>query len=385
MLRRLGFLLLALAVGAGSALLSLQFLKGLNPNVSTATAASAASPVGARVNAVTSNSAVIVQTKWHPGDFQSGVMVLLWGNDSMTLVHSQSLLDRLARLHVNSVGLVFPIVQNGHAGTNLHADPVETPTDENLTIFIREAHRRGFVVMLRPLLDENPLGGPQFWRGNIDPPVTAWFVNYGALIEKYGRLAQTEHVEFLDIGTEFTSLESQTSQWLTLIAGVRRVFHGQLTYSMNSGTTLPAFGSALDFIGMDAYYPLKVSEAAPVSDLVGAWHGWVAALDQLQAQTGKPVVITELGLSPQSDVLIHPWLSLQNDPRVPLNLDLQRRYYAASCQALTGSVHGIYWWEFGLVPPAHPLTEFTFDPSGKPAEQEIGNCFGGQPSAAGNK
>ena len=312
----------------------------------------------------------------HGTDFQAGVMVLIYGNDPSFDFKARKELNRLADLGANSVGLVFPIYQTTAQSADVHADPTKTPGVDRIALFVREAHRRGFTVLLRPLLDEHSLAVDGQWRGTIQPSsVEAWFAAYQDLILDYARMAQREQVEALGVGSELNSLEVHGARWLRLISLLRQVYSGQLTYSSTFGNGYPAaFASALDFLGVDAYYPMGVRAGASVNDLELAWRPWTAELAQIGAASGKPVAITEIGTPSRTGSYLTPW-TLQ--PGAPLDLETQRRYYQASCSALSGVVAGLYWWYATLDGSPAPRRDSGYNPTGKPAELEIAKCFGG--------
>jgi hypothetical protein len=154
---------------------------------------------------------------------------------------------------------------------------------------------------------------------------------------------------------------------------VRQVYSGLLTYSSTSGNGYPSgFASALDFLGVDAYYPMDVSAGASVDELERAWRPWTAELAGMRAASGKPVVITEIGTPSRAGSYLTPW-TLQ--PGAPLDLEAQRRYYQASCNALIGLVPGLYWWYTPLDVSPEPLRDSGYNPIGKPAALEITKCF----------
>jgi hypothetical protein len=313
----------------------------------------------------------VAQPRYAPTDFQAGAMVLVYGNDPAFAAKSAALLDRLARLGVNSVGFVFPIFQRGPTATDVYADET-TPTDANFNTFLAQAHRRGFTVMVRPLLDEQSAAFSGYWRGNIKPADrAAWWRSYNHLILKYAELGQADGATIFDVGTEMTTMEADTAQWVSLVNAVRQVFKGQLTYSTNWDHHFPAFGSSLDFIAIDGWFPLKVAAGAdPVPAVRSAWKPWLDQVHQDAVRLGKPAIFTELGIASQRGALTQPWAQL---PNVPADNEVQRAYYAGTCAAVKGAVSGLYWWDFELNPPA--ANDNGFVPQGKPAESEVGRCF----------
>jgi len=308
-------------------------------------------------------------------DFQAGVMVLVYGNDPDFSRRAQQALDRLAGLGVNSVGLVFPIYQTTARSTDIHADPARTPSQDRLTLFIKEAHQRGFAVMLRPLLDEGSLGVDGNWRGTIRPqPVDTWFQAYEALMLSYARLAQQQRVEILDIGSELNTLEAYGGQWLRIINLIRSVYSGQLTYSSVVHNGYPKqFSQALDFLSVDAYPALDVPVDATTGQLEKAWGPWKDELEQNRIASGKPLVISELGTPSRVGSYLTPWTL---KPGAQLDLEAQRRYYTASCRALKTATVGLYWWYTTIGRSPAPLADTGYDPTGKPADHEIALCYG---------
>jgi hypothetical protein len=347
-------------------------------SVLTACGSSASKPITASPLAHVSPPAKVVVGGRAPRtlpSFQGGVTVYADGNDPGLLSDAQRLLDHLVAVKANSVALVFPLYQSSWTSTDVHTDAVKTPTDAFIQGFIAAAHQRDLAVLLRPLIDDTPLMKAGHWRGQLQPSDPgAWYASYKTLMLKYGGLAQTQDAEALDIATELTSLQNNTSAWLDLIAAVREVYTGQLTYSSNWGGPYPAFGSALDFASVDAFFPLSAPHGASVAQLVSAWQQWTPLLSQIHASLGKPLVLTEVGTTSEPDSYRSPYDWHHGGG---VSLEAQRRYYAASCQALKPLVGGMYWWVYyaNWFDKVTPASDPGFQPVGKPAEQEITACY----------
>ena len=286
--------------------------------------------------------------------FQAGISLLLYGNDVSYKSESSLLFDQLAADNINSLIFVFPIYQNGYYGTRLYTDPVHTPSDAELAWLITSAQSRGFSVMLRPLIDEPSLHAPYGgWRGSIRPTSSsAWFTSYGALLVHYAKLAQANHVFALDIGSELNSMEVYNLQWPVLIKRLRVVYKGALTYSFNFDDYPRAFASLLDFVSVDAYYPVSSLSNPTVAQIIAGWRSrGLPNLLYRSALAHRPIVVSEVGVWPANGVFSHPY----GGSTSPYNPLAQQHYYSATCTALKPSVAGIYWWEVTLTQPPTPL------------------------------
>ena len=324
------------------------------------------------------NSGNAMQTAMSNAGFQGGLNLYVDGpaaQDGDLAEKAARLSQRLAALGANSVSIAFPIFMSGPNASAIYADPQTTPSINQLGILIAEAHSHHLSVMLRPVLDEQSLIDTQGdWRGSIQPVDRgAWFASYQQLVAGYAQLAASMQVDAIDVGTELDSLQGETDRWRSLIHAVRSVFFGKLTYSVNFDYQQIDFADALDFLAIDAYYPLAAPFDASVNELTAAWQPWLTNLQALKQTVGIPVVITELGVRSQAGAHLAPWV-WQSDSGP--DLVEQQRYYQASCGSLSQLVDGLYWWLVTLNSPV-PRPEFdtTYDPLGKPAEAAIKDCF----------
>lgn len=316
------------------------------------------------------------------GEFHKGVAVLIgFGNDHEDFeVRTDALLARLSKLGVTHVNLSFPIFQESWTATKVFAHPTLTPSDDHLVWFIKRAKAAGFAVMLRPGLDRATPGNDG-WKATMKPANTSkWFASYTEAMVGYAKLAATAGASSFCIGAELTSLEGKTTEWQSLIKAVKAVYPGHLTYSFDWGSPYKiGFADKLDFLAVDAYFPLKVNDDASVNDMEKAWDPWIAKLVSALAPYRKPVVITEVGIRSVRGAQRKPGEWEQKEQETPA-LELQRRYYRATCTSLSPVASGIYWWAMDLEnPPEEPERDLRFNPTAKPAEAEIAICFHAQP------
>src|SRR5262249_26855810 len=139
------------------------------------------------------------------------------------------------------------------------------------------------------------------WPGKIrmknEADWARWFSAYEAFILHHARLAEANGFEALAIGTELGGTTGRAADWRRLIGRVRAVYHGRLTYCAN-WTEEPEsirFWDALDFIGIQAYYPLATTDRPAQDEILAAWRPIRARLEALARLKGRPIVFTEAG------------------------------------------------------------------------------------------
>jgi hypothetical protein len=210
------------------------------------------------------------------------------------------------------------------------------------------------------------------WTGDIamadDDAWTKWFASYESFILHYARLAEANGFEALAIGTELGKTTNRTTDWRRIVARVREVYHGRLTYcaNWNDEPERVAFWDDLDFIGVQAYYPLANVDRPSQRQIEAAWIPVAAKLASLAKRTGKPVVFTEVGFKSHGGSLIEPW---QWDTRGDVDVDLQRDAFAALFATLWTKpwFGGMFVWKWHPTPRAAGRDDRDFTPQGKPA------------------
>jgi hypothetical protein len=231
------------------------------------------------------------------------------------------------------------------------------------------AHRLGMRVLLKPHLWTEGAGGGDPTR--IEPEGgrwDLWFASYERFLIHHALLARAIGAEWLAIGTELKRSESRP-EWLPLIAKVRAIYHGRITYAANfdSFETVPFWGR-LDAIGVDAYFPLSPKEDATDDELRAGAAAAVRRLEAVARRAGRPVILTELGYTSRRAPWIEPW----NERRTgaPGAAD-QARAFEAMLAAATRSkaVQGFFIWKYESAPAYRD--ELGFLPRGKPAEAVI--------------
>src|SRR5262249_28895385 len=137
-----------------------------------------------------------------------------------------------------------------------------------------------------------------------------WFDNYRRFILHYASVAQAEGMEVLCVGAELVSAtRGHESEWRRLIAETRAIYHGRLTYAANWDREFEQikFWDALDYIGVQAYFPLAGGDHPTLDDLKKGWAPHVEHLAALSRRFDRPVLFTEIGYASAPGAAARPW------------------------------------------------------------------------------
>lgn len=108
--------------------------------------------------------------------------------------------------------------------------------DASIRYIVRKAKRYGFNVFLKPVVEV-----PGSWRGFLTG-TSMWFNGiYLPFITHMARIAQQERINMFSIGSEYKYAEHKTLQWYRVIARVRSVYSGPITYISNHDVRVSRF------------------------------------------------------------------------------------------------------------------------------------------------
>jgi hypothetical protein len=323
-----------------------------------------------------------VAQPWQPGMPQLGVNIFwedsLDDDEEVTRAKSRRALDYLIRLNANSVAINFPLFMDRATSNKVRPDKKLTPSPDRLALFLDEAAKSKFRVAVRPVLDERLFVkvDPKMWRGKIAPSDrSAWFASYTKFLRPYAEVAQRYDVAEFVVGVELNSLQSNR-RWTSLIADLRKVFKGELSYSVNFDAyeeDVPT--PRVDTVGVDAYFSVSVGDKAPVDTLVDAWDQWIG-----RHVGGSPdeLVLHEVGIAAQNGAYQHP--ARWGNTEVPLNLTVQKNWYQAICTAVeTNNIGGVYFWYLRMhADPGNegPRQADRLSFVDRPAQNVIRACYG---------
>lgn len=251
---------------------------------------------------------------------------------------------------------------------------------------ITRAHDAGFNVFLKPhIWIRNPSDGK--WRSDIyfedEEEWNTWKTSYKNFILHYAKMAQEANVEMFCIGTEFTKLSMEKPDfWREIIKEVKLVYSGKLTYAANwyEEYESVSFWEELDFIGIQAYFPISKNNTPSVSDLNEAWKSKIDHFVQQSELYEKPILFTELGYKSTTDATVTPWewVDYMNDSKYELSYETQVNAYTALFETIWDEdwFAGIHLWQWRTDGRERgDRHKIDFSPKGKPAEAIITEGF----------
>lgn len=188
------------------------------------------------------------------------------------------------------------------------------------------------------------------WVGELDYDTDAeweaWEAEYRAYLAIMTQIAEAEGVELLCIGTELKRHTAQRSAfWHAFIAETRQQYSGQLTYAANwDNYSNISFWEALDYVGVNAYFPL-IKEATPsVSHLQKAWKPTMRQLRRFHCRVKRPILFTEWGYLSVDGTAYNTWELEAQLEGLSANADAQ----AHAVEALLSTFWGEPWWAGGF-------------------------------------
>jgi hypothetical protein len=311
-------------------------------------------------------------------------------NGQFSSASAKQAFQNIASIGSNSIELTARIWTQTGTSTSVFADPAKTESDASLLTSFQAAHDAGLSVLFKAAL--STLNGTRV--SSLAPADAAsFFASYKAEIVHLATIAQAGGVEMFAIGNEMSSLSGQQYRgyWTDLIAAVREVYHGELTYAAATDEAAHvSFWDQLDTIGVNTYPPLTASHAPTVQELVDAWTSvpvnpyYAAAFDykspvdflhSLATTYDKPLLMTEVGYRSIDGTAIAPgsWTS-NGTPDVMEQADAYNAFFQV------WSAHGGSWfkgaelWQWDL---NNQYSSTGYSVMGKPAETIVSQYFHG--------
>ncbi|SET88272.1 1,4-beta-xylanase [Paenibacillus sp. NFR01] len=239
----------------------------------------------------------------------------------------------------NWAAIAFGALQDKPQSTVIRFREEPTITDEELRWAISKAKALKLKVCLKPIV--NCADGT--WRAHInffdkdvpyEPKWSEWFASYTEFMLHYAAIAEETGCEMLCIGCETVQADRRAEEWRALIAEVRKVYSGPITYNCDKyQEDNVTWWDAVDIISSSGYYPEN---------------DWEVQLERIKAvvdRVNKPFFFMEAGCPSRSGSAAIP-----NDWTLPGKPDEaeQARFYRAMFGACAAKewVGGFMLWDW---------------------------------------
>jgi hypothetical protein len=267
--------------------------------------------------------------------------------------YSEALLDHLVRMGVTWISVTpFGRIWSLDS-TEIYMD-FEAPYEDNREAvgrMIAQAHARGIRVLLIPHLW---VWNEQGWRGEIELPDEAgWRAyqeSYRAFVLAWAADSARFGADAFSIGVECKSWSGRFGAfWSRLIAEVRAVYPGLLTYSANWDEAEDVlFWDQLDLVGVNAFYPLAPANDAPFETYVEGAARIADGVEALATVLDMPVLFVEVGYTTRRNAAVEPWLWPDGMSDVAYSEEEQARALEASFRGFVPRdwFAGFFLWRY---------------------------------------
>ena len=180
---------------------------------------------------------------------------------------------------------------------------------EGIRKCIKLAQKRGLKTMLKPHVW---IGHGEYtgtYQCNMEEDWIKLEESYRGYIMTFVEIAKEEKVEMFCIGTEWGKfVKLRPDFWKDLIVEIRANYDGKLVYAANwDDYQKVPFWDQLDYIGIDAYFPLSLAPYPKMSELIKSWKLIMPIIEEFSASQKKKIVFTEFGFKSTSHATISPW------------------------------------------------------------------------------
>ncbi|GAA3616954.1 glycoside hydrolase [Flavivirga amylovorans] len=211
--------------------------------------------------------------------------------------------------------------------------------------YIEALYKSNIKVMLKPQI--------WVWQGEFTGFIemkneTDWGVlerSYSKFILEYAQLAQDMKVDIFCIGTELEKfIDNRPRYWKSLIVEVKKLYKGKLTYAANwDEFKRTPFWNDLDYIGVDAYFPVSSSKTPTLNECLEGWKKHTQTISEISSKNNKPILFTEFGYRSVDYSGKEPWKSDRSMNQVNLEAQIN------TTQALFETFWKEDWFSGGFV------------------------------------
>ena len=211
--------------------------------------------------------------------------------------------------------------------------------------YIEELKKKQIKIMIKPQI--------WIWHGEFTGYLKMenekdWKIledSYSKFILEFAELANELQTEMFCIGTELEKfVENRPEYWSNLIKQIKVIYKGKLTYAANwDEFKRTPFWSDLDYIGVDAYFPVSDEKTPTLEACKKGWQAHKQIIKSVSERHNKPILFTEFGYRSVDYSGKEPWKSDRSMTQV--NLEAQ----VNTTQALFDEFWEEDWFAGGFV------------------------------------
>jgi len=251
---------------------------------------------------------------------------------------------------------------------------------------IKSVRAAGFKVFFKPHLWIN-YPSDEKWRSDIFPKNDEnwelWKESYRSFIVRYAKVAERANADMFSIGAEFYRLSvEKPAFWKNLIQEIRSIYSGKITYAANWYHEYEkiTFWNDLDYIGIQAYFPLVSTNYPSVQQVSKGWNKYLPIMETLHKKYNRKILFTEMGYKSTADSAIEPWQWIEDysDQNKLYSPETQANCYQAFFNTFWNKewFAGVHIWQLrGDYVAKEGEIDLDFTPQGKPAETIIAKGF----------
>lgn len=240
--------------------------------------------------------------------------------------------------------------------------------------YIKELSKNHLKIMIKPQI--------WVWHGEFTGLIKMeneenWKLlekSYSKFILEYAELAEETKADIFCIGTELENfIAHRPAYWLELIAEIKKTYSGKLTYAANwNEFNKTPFWSQLDYIGIDAYFPVSNSKTPTLEECLEGWKNHKQDVKSVSNKYNKLILFTEYGYRSVDFSGKAPWKSDRSMNQV--NLEAQSNTTEALFQTFWKEdwfAGGFIWKWFHNYSKSGGKNNHQFTPQNKPVETLI--------------
>ncbi|MDE5865827.1 MAG: 1,4-beta-xylanase [Lachnospiraceae bacterium] len=272
----------------------------------------------------------------------------------------------IERTGVNFIILVPNGIQETPQSETIDYHTKATMADDELINMVNYIHDKGVRVAIKPTA--NCKNGT--WRAHIsffdkdvpcEPKWCNWFASYTDFQLHYARIAEQTGCEMFIAGCEMVMSEHREVEWRKLIADIRTVYSGAVSYNTDKyQEDNITWWDCVDVISSSGYYPID------------DWNSQLNRIEKVVKKFNKPFFFAEAGcMSTEGSAKV------PNDWRIEgaINLQQQADWYSTTFETAgkRDFVSGFCFWSWAWKQYSlkAALKDGGYDIYGKPAEEVV--------------